>query len=266
MLEEYSPDEMMVMVVAAVTALVSWGSWYYALSAVGRRVRTQGNRSGLALTPLLCALLLYVVLGRWSSEDVRTDPAYMLFYMIAGAAWLGLYRTALPFLGLSVRDDALERGNGAAAWAVSGALAGGTCCFAGANVGNGPGWWVVLFSGVLSTTGLFFLWRALHACTGLAEKVVVDRDVAAALRAAGFWVGCGLILGRAVAGDWVSAGATVVDFGRTAWLALVLAGAVAVVERSQGPDLPLSPGAVCISGCVPAAVYITAGVVVVLLW
>lgn len=266
MLDHYSSDEAFALIVSVIIALGTWVAWYYALLVVGRKVRVRGSRWPLALAPVVCASLLYLVLARWSAEDVRTDPAYMLFYLVIGAAWLGLLRLRLPFFGLSFRDDVLERGNDAASCAISGALIGGMCCFAGGNVGNGPGWWVVLFSGLLATAAFFLLWWLVHRASGLAEKVTVDRDLAAGLRAAGFLVGCGMILGRAVAGDWVSAGATATDFAGLAWPAALLAGAVVVVERSCAPETSRHALAVCLTGWVPACVYAGLGIAVMLAW
>jgi uncharacterized membrane protein YjfL (UPF0719 family) len=175
---------------------------------------------------------------------------------------VGLFLAPLPFLGLCVRDDALERGNDAAALALSGALVGGTCCFAGGNVGNGPGWWVVLYSAGLATTALLVLWGLIHAASGLAEKVSIERDVAAGLRAAGFLIGCGLILGRAVAGDWVSASATTIDFARLGWPALVLAVVCTFIERSSLPASDRRLRDAVVSGWMPAGAYVLSGVVV----
>jgi len=266
MFENYSSDETFALIAGMIVGVGIWAIWYFALVTVGRKVRKRGQRWPLGLAPVVCAGLLYVVLARWSAEDVRTAPAYMLFYMVIGAAWLGLFRLQLPLFGLSARDEVFERGNDAAAWAISGALIGGISCFAGGNVGNGPGWWVVLFSAFLSTTTLMLLWWIVHAGSGLAEKVTIERDRAAGLRAAGFFVGAGFVLGRAVAGDWVSAGATLQDFGRMAWPTAVLAGGVVTVERSCGPGGSRSPLAVFSSGLVPALVYAGAGIVVMLAW
>ena len=69
-------------------------------------------------------------------------------------------------------------------------------CFAGGNVGDGPGWWVVVFCAALSTGALFLLWGALQAATDLADSIVIERDGASAVRLAGFLVACGLVLGR----------------------------------------------------------------------
>ena len=259
MFDKYSPDEGFALIAGTIIGVASWSTWYYRLAAVGNRVRVQGQRWPLAFAPPVCALIIYWVLKRWSAEDVRNDPAYMLFYMVIGLAWVGLFRIFLPLYGLSPRDDVLERGNNAAGWAIVGALIGSACCFAGGNVGNGPGWWVVLFSGLLSTGALILLWCVLHMATGLHEKVTIERDLSAGLRAAGFFVGAGIILGRAVAGDWVSAAATTADFARMAWPALVLTGVAAVVERVSPQNLMSSAVAAFFWGLIPAFTYAVAG-------
>jgi hypothetical protein len=104
----------------------------------------------------------------------------------------------------------------------------------------------------------------LHTGSGLAEKVTVERDPAAGLRAAGFFVGAGLILGRGVAGDWVSAAVTMADFAQTGWPALVLAGVVVAVERSCRTTAVGGTSKVLLSGWLPALLYVVAGTVVML--
>lgn len=260
MFEHYSPDEAFVLIVSILLTVACWLVWYCQLGMIRRQFRRNGGRGLLAWTPVICAGILYVVLKVWSAEDVRSDPAYMIFYMVVGAAWMGIFRLQLPLNGIVVRDDVLERGNTAAAWPFVGALVGGTCCFAGANVGNGPGWWVVFFSSALSTAALLVSWAVVHRFTGLCEKVTVERDPAAALRAAGFLIGAGVILGRAVAGDWVSAGATVMDFGLKAWPALVLVAAVVTVERSCLPQHGQDGSTAAATGWAPALAYLGAGI------
>jgi hypothetical protein len=104
-------------------------------------------------------------------------------------------------------------------------------CFAGANIGNGPGWWVVVFSATLSTGGFFLLWAVVEWLTGVSEMVTVERTSGSGLRLGGFLAGAGIVLGRAVAGDWVSAEATVRDFVVVAWFVLPLAAVAVILER-----------------------------------
>lgn len=264
MLAVFSPDETFVLILGAVLALCAWIPWSYTFAVTGRRVRCRGRRWPLALTPLLCTVALGLVLRRWSSHDVSSDPAYQLFYLVMGLAWLGVFQITLRWAGLSARDEVCERDNEAAAWAIGGALWGGTFCFAGGNVGDGPGWWVVLFAALLATTTFFLLWWLVHRGSNLAETITIERDQAAGLRAAGFFLGTGLILGGAAAGDWISAGATVKDFAHASWPAALLAAAVTAVERSCQPTTDHTGASLLWVGWVPALVYAGAGLVALL--
>ncbi len=264
MFDHFSSDEGFVLIIAGIIGLLGWASWYVALARVGRGVRRFGKRWPLAWAPVASTALLYVILRKWSSEDVKSDPFYIGFYLVMGIAWLAVFRAVLPVFGLSARDDVLERGNDAAAWALSGALIGGMCCFAGGNVGNGPGWWVVLFSAVLATVALLFLWWIADRASALAEKVTIERDPAAGLRAAGFFIGTALILGRAVAGDWVSATVTLSDFVRIAWPALVLTATVIAFERFCSPATERTVLSLFNSGWVPHLLYVAAGLLAIL--
>src|SRR5262245_51435630 len=251
-----SDDEIGVLIGSVIVSLVCWGAWYVAPTFV-RRVGPR--RSGLLLlnvAPLLAAAVLFLVLRQAASFDVRDDPRYLLFYMVLGAAWVGFWIRGLAVTGISRRDDVVERVNRSAAIVIAGALIGITLCYAGGNIGDGPGWWVVVFSAGLATITLFAMWLLLEILSGVSETVTVDRDSAAALRLAGFLIAAGLILGRGVAGDWISAEATVRDFVSAAWPVIVLAAVAAVVERVARPTPSTPRPAVVPYGVVPALPYI----------
>jgi uncharacterized membrane protein YjfL (UPF0719 family) len=225
-----SEDETMVLIVALIMAVITWFKWYRMVSVKTLIIRNASRFIFVAL-PVICVALLYLILRKYAADDVRDSGIYLLFYMALGVAWVGLSSTACSFIGICPRDDVVERQNMAAAFATTGALLGITLCFGGGNIGNGPGWWVVIFSGLLSTATFFALWGMFEYFTNISESVTVERDSGAGLRLGGLLCGMGLILGRAVAGDWVSTGATVMDFMAVGWVALPLAGAAAVIER-----------------------------------
>ena len=87
-----------------------------------------------------------------------------------------------------------------------------------------------MFSAGLSTAAFFGLWAIVESLTAISETVTVERPWSGP-SAGGFLAAMGMILGRAVAGDWVSAEATVRDFAVVAWPVLPLAGAAIVIER-----------------------------------
>ena len=252
-----SGDEIFVLLMCAAIAAVRWGHWFVLpamLSPVGRARRYP---EAAWLAPLVAAGGLFLVLRFFASSDVRGSALYLAFYMVMGAAWVGAASLILGWLGISYRDDLLERGNPAAGLLLTGALLGLALAFAGANVGNGPGWWVVLFCAALSTAAWLASWTLLEQVTGAVEWVTVDRNVPAALRLAAYLEASGLLLGRAVAGDWVSVEATLVDFARQGGIgaAVLFAGALAG-ERACRPAAAAGRSSPYLHGIVPAAAYL----------
>ena len=255
-----SGDEVFMLIASATVALVSWGAWYIGPALVQHVRRRPPAWRLLRLTPLVAAALLWLVLRKAASFDVRDDPRYLTFYLVLGAAWVGAWIRWLAITGISTRDDVVERANGSAALAVTGALLGITLAYAGGNVGDGPGWWVVVFSAALATFALFAAWMLLEAVTGVSDIVTVDRDPSAGVRLGGFLIACGVILGRSVAGDWVSAEATVRDFAAAAWPVIVLVIVAAIVERVARPS-PGSPRPSLVAyGFIPAVLYVAGAV------
>jgi len=259
-----SGDEVVVLMVSIGVAALAWGWWYAAMRVRMLVVRNAG-RFIFVVSPITCLAMLWVVLWWWAADDVRYSGTYLTFYMAMGLAWVGFWTHWLGLFGISPRDDVLERQNLAAAFAVAGALAGITFSFAGANVGNGPGWWVVVFSAGLSTLVFFGLWAVVERLTGVSERVTVERADGAGLRLGGFLVAAGMILGRAVAGDWVSAEATVNDFAMVAWPVLPLAVLAVVVERLRLSDADAGDGG-SVAGSFIAAVHLTVASLYVIVW
>ena len=174
-------------------------------------------------------------------------------------SWVGVFSRCFVFLGLSPHDDVVERRNASAAPATAGAMLAVACCYAGGNVGDGPGWWVVVFAGLLATGALFLAWYLLESIGKVSDAVTVERDVAAGWRLGGLLLALGLIFGRGVAGDWVSAGATCSDFVRVAWPAVPLVVGAGMLERSARPTVQAPVPAVVTLGVLPAFVYLGLG-------
>lgn len=235
-----SLDEILAGVFCAFVACATWGVWAYLALSI-RRLRPDRpfvNAPGIATA--LSGAAVFAILAKFASHDVRDSGLYLGFYLLMTLAALGLGLVLLDRLGLSLRDDALERGNPAACIALSGAIPGIGLAFAGANIGDGPGWWVVVFSGGLALGALLLGWMLLDRLGGAGEAIVVERDRAAGLRVAAWFVAVGAITGRAAAGDWVNAAATVRDFVGAASGALVLTVLAALVESAANRRPPAS--------------------------
>lgn len=228
-----SEDEILVAIVSSVIALILWGQWFYSCVSIEDFGRNRSLRY-LALAAPCCAIaLLFFMLRIYASADVRNDPAYLIMYTMMGAAWLAGLIPGAGFLGLSFRDDWLERGNSAAAAAGTGGLIGGIFAFAGANIGDGPGWWVVLFCALLATSAFFLCWWAYESLSDTIERIVLERELGTGIRLGGFLVTAGVMAGRAVAGDWKGMEPAIWDFVYLAWPLLPYTLGAGLVESSQ---------------------------------
>jgi uncharacterized membrane protein YjfL (UPF0719 family) len=252
-----SGDEVVVLVTSVVLAALAWGAWYIAPRRIRRLGRPVAGRWFLDLAPLVSLGVLGIVLRTASAHDVRDDTRYLLLYFFLGAAWVGVALRCLPLIGLSARDDVVERGNGSAARAIAGAMLAITLCFAGGNIGNGPGWWVVVFAAGLATVALLLSWLVLEMVARVADVVTIDRDEAAAVRLGGWLIACGAIAGVAVAGDWLSAEDTVRTFVRVAWPLVAFVGVAAVLEWQWRPTPERPAPSVTSHGAIPALLYIS---------
>lgn len=229
MVPTMSGDELVVLIASSVLVFWLWAPWVQLCLSPANFGRNRPLRQlGLAAPAVACAGILFV-LATYASHDVRDSTVYLLFYTAMGAAWLGAAMKFTGLFGLSLRDDWLERHNAAAGIAGTGVLLGAAAAFAGANIGDGPGWWVVCFCAALSTVALGAAWWLYAKLSDAMERITVDRDRGAGWRLAGFLVAAGIICGRSVAGNWQDAGATLHDFINVVWPLLpyaIIAGGV----------------------------------------
>lgn len=256
--------------IGLIVALPAWRTWY------GDASRIKLLRSGAFLRwlmialPLVCLGLIIWVLTRYAAHDVRDDPFYVVIYAILGVGWLGLAVFAMPFAGILMRDDVLERNNLAPAYALAGALLGVTLCFAGSNIGDGPGAEVVIFSAGLATLAFFGLWLTFERLTRLSDRVTIERDPGAGMRLGSWLLAIRLVLGRAVAGNWESVDTTLSDFVHAGWFAAILWLLAILWERLLLPSVqritrpfdpssvPLSQVAAWLTGGALGALYVAA--------
>ena len=251
-----SPDELFVTAAAVFFGPILWTNWLLRMSRL-QTVQYRGlGASPIAIALIACAVLLFGILKTSASYDVVDAPPYLFMYVVLGLAWSRVSEMAFAYAGLSARDDIIERGNSAAVPAVIGALVAVTLCYAGGNIGDGPGWWVVIFSAGLATGMLLLAWIALSQLTAVTDAVTIDRNPAAGLRLGAFLVASALVLGRAVAGDWQSARATVTDIVVVLPVLLAILIAAVIVERLARPTPQLPHPPLVAYGFLPAMLYI----------
>jgi hypothetical protein len=207
---------------------------------------------------LLGAGVLFFVLIKFSSWDVRSSPIYISMYGVLGVAWTLLTIVALGQIGVNFWGDVLERRNPAAAVFFAGVIPGVLLSYTGSNIGDGPGWWVVVYCSVWATGWLLLSWIILDRVAGTGEEISVQRSLSTAVRVAAWMLAAGMMLGRASAGDWISFQATLTDFLRATRGATGLFGIVLLYETwasnrlRRGHESPV---------VVPAAVYLIVGAV-----
>jgi len=251
-----SPDEVVALLVASLIAIARWVLWYRRAASRTRLLCPHGSRWALYAGPPLAAGVLLAVLLAFAAHDVRDSAAYTSFYMALGMAWLAIAIAFTPMLGLRPHDDVIERRNRGAGSATLGALLGIMLAFAGANIGDGPGWWVVVFCALLSTGTVYAAWIIVDFLAGTTDLATVDRDPAAGIRLGAFLIGAGGIAGRAVAGDWISARGAIDDWLATAWPVLGLVLLEAVIGRMHHAIARRGPASIVALGALPGAMYL----------
>jgi len=260
-----SGDEVIVMVAGVVLGPAALVWRLFKLSQIDTMGRSRrGTLVWLSLVVVGCATGIVVVLLTAASHDVRDSEPYVFLYLMLGLAWLRLCDVAFAYAGVSVRDDVIERRNEAARLAVTGALIGAACCYAGGNIGDGPGWWVVIACAVLATGSYLAAWIGFDRLTGVNDAVTIDRDPASGVRLGGYLAASGLIFGRGVAGDWSWMYETIADLIQVAWVVLPLVAAAVLVERWARPTIERPRPPIVAAGVLPALAYVGAAIVYVL--
>jgi hypothetical protein len=254
-----SDDEVSVGVLAALFAAAFWGRGLYAARHADPLARS-GRGRAIAGVVLLAALgLVAAALVTGADPQVRSNPGYIVLFLAVAADALAVATLAGSAFGLSALDGFVRGPNAAAGWAIAGLWLGTGLVNAGANIGRGDTIDTTLGPLALALATLLLLVGVLGAATGRFRAVRLDRDPPAGVRLAGLFVAWGLVLGRAVAGDWESARRTWEDFLAYGWPVLVLLAVAVPVEWTLRPTVrrPRHPRP---AGVGPAVGYLAAAV------
>lgn len=205
-------------------------NWYVPLVSIWPPVKRKAVRNTFGWLPTVSLGIILYTLTALASFDVVDSFGYILFYIIIGYAWLYLGLNFMAFFfNLSWIDDALNLNNKAALISITGGFLGLTILYAGANIGDGPGWWCVIFAGGLGLCLWILLALLVNLFTQVFERITVERDISCGIRMGSYLLGSGIILGRASAGDWTSFSMTIVEF-MAGWPVLLLTALTIVVE------------------------------------
>lgn len=225
-------SEVMVLLFSLVAAPWFLFRWYQRILKAWPAARGLETRLALGLLPPACYAGVHAVLRVLADLWVVGDPFWTFFYNLWGVTWLAFAMFALFFVfNISWVDDALQNNNHAALVAVTGGGLGVMAIYAGANIGDGPGWWCVLFAGALGVLAWLGLGAILNIYARFTERITVERDLGCAVRVGAFFLALGILLGRASSGDWTSFFLTCVEF-LDGWPALPLTLAAILTERA----------------------------------
>jgi len=254
-LDKFDGDEVFLLFGSGIVCLFGFGHWLLGLRPISKLGAHPLHRAPFYLAVLAGFLFLGLVLWRWVDPQIWQTSGYELLVMLMGGACLTIAVKLLPWLGISLRDDAFERRNFAAMLALSGMTLGVLITYAAANIGTGPSFWNNVFSSFLATGALLTTWAVMATAGGAAASIVEERDTASGLRLGLFLVAEGFILGRAIAGNWTSAEATTLDFVRDGWPAILLCAAAVFTERILRPTSHNPRPSTATHGFAPGLVY-----------
>ncbi|MFD2386655.1 hypothetical protein [Enterococcus rivorum] len=218
----FSIGEGVVMGISIYLSCLFLRGWYLKVSR--RTTFFNEIKSGiyLYLLPMIALFFYLVTLRTAASWDVSDSFSYTLLYLLLGIAWLSLsFSGMLLFWAFSYEDDVLMSQNRSSMIMLTGAVIGSSLIYAGANIGDGPGWWTVVFAGGLGTVSWLLLGMLINFTTGIINRITVDRDINSGIRFSAYLVASGLILARGSAGNWLSFTRTIVDF-TVAWPVLLM--------------------------------------------
>jgi len=223
--------EVIILILSCYYTVKNLNDWYQKLPGIGPVRRDNAIKYVLGILPVASFFIILFTLRFLASFDVVNDLIYIIFYVLLGYTWtyLGM-KMVFIFFDISWIDDVLNMNNKAALFAVSGAFLGLVTIYSGANIGDGPGWWCVIFAGGLGLISWFVLGRIVNSLTQVFERITVDRDIYCGIRFGAYLLASGIILARASAGDWTSFYDTIVEF-LVGWPVLPLTVLAILVER-----------------------------------
>jgi uncharacterized membrane protein YjfL (UPF0719 family) len=246
----------MIITFASIAGAAYWLKWFVSAWPGNINKLARGYAPWLLMmVPVLCAGIIWFVVSVLAASDVVSSSFYILLYFGLGVVWLKVAEFLFRFLGVSAELDVVERGNPAALSAYAGGMIGITLCYSGGNIGEGPGAYAVIICAGLASIAFFLVWFALTAFTEIDYTVTVDRDLATGIRLGAFLFAAGLILGRAVVGDYISAVATWNDFIARAWPVLILLVLAIIIEFFFKPTVEQPTPSPILYGGIPAIIY-----------
>lgn len=241
--------ETLIFILSAIYTVYFLVKWYRPIFSVWPLGRAAPARTIMGLLPFLCILITMFTLRVFAAFDVVEDFYYVMFYILLGFVCLGYGIKHMEHgYDMEWRTDAIELNNTASIFPLIGGLLAVLLIYCGANIGDGPGWWCVLYAGGI---GFFIFIKATKffvSATNASENITVLRDKGCGIRFGALLLSLGIILGRASGGDWYNwldnyyEGLlyTILDF-YVAWPGVLLFIAAYIFELALRPNRRMAP-------------------------
>ena len=228
---DFDLSELVAFIISSFLLITFAYKWYFSLFFTWHSGRDHLEGLMLGTLPVISFIIICYTLNVLASFDVVDNPIYIVFYMVMGYAWIYAGLTSMFFsFDISWRDDVMNLNNKAALFSVAGGFIAHALIYSGANIGDGPGWWCVVFAGGLGLAAWLVLGIIVNNFTGIFERITIERDVPSGVRFCFYLLASGIILGRASAGDWTSFPMTVIEFA-AGWPVLILTALMIAIER-----------------------------------
>jgi hypothetical protein len=257
---DFGGDEWVFFIASAAIVLFGTARYYFPLISVSLIRKSFLRRILLASLPPISIVPTYVVLCRWTDPQVLGHLDYTILFMLGATAFIFVTASAIQILGISIRQDAIERDNPAALAAICGILPAVGIIYALSNIGTGPTIWTTIIPALAAALSLALASLLIELIGGhVAEAITVDRDLSTGIRLAASLLGCAFILGRAAAGNWVSWTKTLIDFASHGWPAILIVIAAAATHRKLRPTAARPQPDILLFGLIPAASFVSVG-------
>jgi len=223
--------EILIFIVSCIFTFIFLKNWYYYTLNSWSSEKNKLAKVVLIILPIFSLIIVFYTLRVLASFDVRDSPFYIFYYIILGYAWIYFgCRFFFQLFDISWIDDVLYRNNKAALFSFTGGILGLIIIYSGANIGDGPGWWCVVFAGGLGAITWFILGIIINKFTDIFDRITIDRDISSGIRFGLYLLASGIILGRASGGDWTSFFMTIIEFF-VGWPVLPLTALAILIER-----------------------------------
>lgn len=209
--------------------------WYLPIVKSWPPNRSEKGKLILGFLPLISIFMILSTLLTLAASDVV--GIWIFFYILMGFIWMHAGVWALRYsLDFMWEYDIIHLENPAAIYSSAGGFVGFILIYCGANIGDGPGWWVVFISAGIGLLLWTLLATFLNWTCGIMEKITVERDSNAGLRFGSYLLSSGLIIAWASGGNWISLFQTILDF-QVGWPALILALFFILFEKFYIPNV-----------------------------